>query len=169
MINNAFSIASLFINIPLVFIYFSKKRINTLENKLYSYIVIASFLESIFAILAYITIINREKIPIINEICSKLLVFVMFLWMVLLAIYIFTVACFKEDINDKIKRLLYVFIIISCLIVGFLVFSKPLYYYSMPLIAYSYGPSANVVYFSVTLYGVFCVLAVIINFKHLFV
>jgi len=165
MINNAFSISAFFINIPILFVYFSKRRINTLENKLYSFIVITNLIESILALISYFTIINREKIPIINDIFSKLLIFVMFIWIVLVSIYIFIIVVFKQEVNDKIKKIVYGFIYLSCFIVGILVFVNPLYYYSAPLVAYSYGPSANVVYSSVALYTFFCIICVLLNFK----
>ncbi len=168
MVNNAFSIATVFINVLLTIVYFSKKRIDTVENRIYSWLVIANVSESVLAILSYLTIMNRDKIPLINEIVSKLLIFVMFVWIILITIYIFTIAIFRKEASKKAGNIITYCTLFFITIVGVLIVIKPLYYYSAPKVAYSFGPCANVVYTSVGICFAFCLLIIISNFKNAF-
>lgn len=165
MINNAFSIAIFFVNILLTIVYFSKERIDNTENKIYSLIVIANITESVFALLSYVTIMNRETVPILNEIVSKSLIFVMFIWIILITIYIFTIASFEKDVSKKATNIIKYATIFFIAIVGILLVIFPLYYYSAPKVAYSYGPCANVVYTSVGICFGFCMIIILTNIK----
>ena len=52
----------LLFGIILLIIYFSKKRINGKETKLYNYLLVLSFIGLIIEILCCITVANQEKI-----------------------------------------------------------------------------------------------------------
>ena len=67
---NLFTILSLFYIVILMVVYFSKKRINNLENKIYSCLIVDNFIGLVIAILCYYTVLNCEKIPLTNY-CIK--------------------------------------------------------------------------------------------------
>ena len=169
MINNAFTIAGLMLSILLTTIYFVKPRIKTLENKIYSYLVITNLIELILAIITYITIINRETIPLLNDFFSKLLIFSMFIWINLMSIYIYIISNLETEKLNNRKNINFVkisfFTIIG--IAGLLIFILPLHYYSEPNIAYSYGSSANIIYVFDALEVLFWIVCLFKNFKNL--
>ena len=92
MLNNAFTIASLFPTFLICIVYFSKQRMNTIENKIYSLLTIVNMIEIIIAIASYTTIQFSNIIPIINEIVSKLLLLTMFLWITIFSFYFYIIS-----------------------------------------------------------------------------
>ena len=74
MINNAFTIFSFFIILFVSVIYFSKKKLKTIETTLYSWLLVTNLGMLIFAILSYVTIIYRDQMPILNNFVSKTLI-----------------------------------------------------------------------------------------------
>ena len=66
-----FSVVSLFYSILLTIIFFSKERLITLENKVYSWAIIANLIGIILAISSYFLILRVDELPIINIIISK--------------------------------------------------------------------------------------------------
>ena len=66
-----FSVVSLFYSILLTIIFFSKERLITLENKVYSWAIIANLIGIILAISSYFLILRVDELPIINIIIAK--------------------------------------------------------------------------------------------------
>ena len=58
---NIFTIYSLFYSVLLNTVYFTKKRINTLENKLFESIMLTNFIGVLLAIFSYFTIKNIDS------------------------------------------------------------------------------------------------------------
>lgn len=168
MINNAFTIAGFFTSILLTIIYFYKPRINNTENKIYSWIVIFNMIELTLAIITYITINNRDVIPIINDFVSKTLILTMFIWLTLLTIYVFVISGTTDNLEKNKKNIRNVLaVFFSVIIVAtVLIYSNNLYYYSSANIAYSYGPSANVIYILDSIEIIFWILCIIKNIKN---
>ena len=148
MFNNAYTLCSFIYSVLVTIIFFSKKRINTLENKIYGNLLIVNLLNIIIAIMCYFTILNRNNFPLFNSIVSKLLLLFFFIWIFLFTLYIFTIANMKIDITSRQSKIINSIIVF---IVAILIFILPLNYYGSGNIAYSYGPSANVVYISATI------------------
>ena len=89
---NIFTIYSFFYSIILNIIYFSKKRLETLENKLFAMIMLSNFIGVLLAISSYFTISNMEKLSLINEIVSKGYIVYLLTWLTLFTFYIFTIS-----------------------------------------------------------------------------
>ena len=130
----------------LVIIYFRRKNIRSLETKTYSKIVITNFLNVLFAILCYFTILYKDNLFFINDIVSKTLLIFFITWELFFTYYIMIIIN-KDDkkvkaTTDKLKLL--ILFLYSLLIA--IIYYLPLYYHNENKIIYSYGPSANLIY-----------------------
>ena len=169
MANNFFTIASVFYSLLLTIVYFKKNRLKTLENKLYSMLVLTNLATVLMAFSCYFTIINMDKIPLINDIVSKTLVVCYFMWINIFTVYVFIITSkkYKSIKEYKIsKKTIYSLIIYSLIIIA-IIYILPLYYHNVNLVVYSYGPSANFVYAMSGLYMMIWPFRIISNFKNL--
>lgn len=168
MPNNAFSILSFFYNIFVFVTFFTKDRLNTLENKIYKYLIIFNTLNILSVLICWITILARDFMPLVNDFFSKLVLIFYAAWVLIFTLYVFLIS--YKDKNEKFNKSYETFkkIIISILIlVIFLIVILPLNYYGEGNIAYSFGPSANVVYITTALSMVLWVFMCLTNYKKL--
>ncbi len=143
---NILTIASLFYIILLMVVYFSKPRIKNIENRIYSSLLRCNFIGLISAILCYFTVLNYEKLGIINYIVSRiyllyLVAFIFFFFTYLLSV----VSRNAEKTLLNCKR----YFTISFIVISILIYYLPLSYENTKGV-YSYGASANVVYIVAT-------------------
>lgn len=114
-------IATLLLSLLLIFIYFSKKRVNNFEIKIYSKMIIVNFLYSIMAIIiyAYAKLVGDN---FIISLFQKIYMSLMLILIVFLVIYNFRILSVKKNISKIID-----YIIISTLVVFIaLIFITPL-------------------------------------------
>lgn len=150
-----FQIASLAYILLLVFIFFSKKRLKTVENKIYSYLIVINLIGVILDILStYIAIVDVNY-PLLN-IISKF--YLMYLILFLLTFTAYALILSKNDIDEskryqrfvKIKNVIILVFVVLCL----LILCLPLSNYSKDGIVYTYGLCAQVTY----IIAFFCIL-----------
>ena len=166
-----FSTCSLFYSILLTIMYFSKKRLNRVENKIYGSLIICNLIGVILAVSCYYTINNMDNMPFLNYIVSKSLLIYYLAWITIFTIYVFVISYQKkvrneEEKNKNIKKISKLFIILFFLIT-ILVCILPLYFHNTNGIIYSYGPSANLLYVVIPLYIVSFFLYMVKNLKYL--
>lgn len=155
-----FSIEALFYLGLLLLVYFKKKVFKSRENKIYSILVIVTFIELLTEIILDIVGPLYQAIPKISYSVAKIYCIFIILWNCLLCTYVFLVALKmknKERYSSSTKTLLMSFGIALSLASVLL----PINFYYYGKIAYTYGPSVNVVYISAIVYsliGVFCLL-----------
>ena len=155
-----FSIEALFYLGLLLLVYFKKKVFKSRENKIYSILVIVTFIELLTEIILDIVGPLYQAIPKISYSVAKIYCIFIILWNCLLCTYVFLVALKmknKERYSSSTKTLLISFGIALSLASALL----PINFYYSGKIAYTYGPSVNVVYISAIVYsliGVFCLL-----------
>lgn len=166
-----FSACSLFYSVLLTMTFFSKKRIQTLENKIYGYLIVSNLIGTILAVSCYFTIINRESMLVVNDLISKALLIYYLTWISFFTAYILVISYKKENasVEGRQKHYQSVFNILTIiyLLISILVFVLPLNYYSKGSVAYSYGPSANILYVLIPIYIVVCLVAMFRNFKEI--
>ena len=138
-----FSIVSLFYCVLNAILFFTKEKIQTKENKIYSIILIVNFIGLIIEIT--VSMILRCNIQI-NE-----FLLILGLRLILLYIpiwtYIFTYYVIHISLVDKKRKEIYKYIGIALMVItSFLTLILPFNYYSKNGIAYSYGAAANLVY-----------------------
>ena len=133
--------------ILLSIIYFSKDKINTIENKIYKYTVIINLFCVLLDILSIFTI-HYFNGTLFNLLVSKLYLISILLWIATLTIYIFAISK-KNDGNEKANKvnhflriLSFVLFLICCFYIGFLKIN----FVNEPGIIYSYGPAPDFVY-----------------------
>ena len=166
-----FSTCSLFYSILLTIMYFSKKRLNRVENKIYGSLIICNLIGVILAVSCYYTINNMDNMLFLNYIVSKSLLIYYLAWITIFTIYVFVISYQKkarneEEKNKNIKKISKLFIILFFLI-AILVCILPLYFHNTNGIIYSYGPSANLLYVVIPLYIISFFLYMVKNLKYL--
>ena len=169
MTNNAYTIISLVYNLLVLVCFFSKKRIDTLENKIYGLLLRINFFNIIFALMSFLTIMNASNVSFLNNVVSKTLLVFFGLWTVVFTIYIYVISYSKKYNKDFDKKYsLFKKVILSVFAIAILaIYVLPLYYFGENGIAYSYGPSANVVYILTTLLIISWVIMSLSNYKNI--
>lgn len=151
-----FQYLSLMYIILLSVIYFTKKRIENKETKIYSYLVVTSFIGVILDIITtYLAYVNVNNI-FLNPLCKLYLIYLL-VWMYFIGIYIFYISDSK-----RAKILIKVYNFVNILL-AILTMILPLYNFSENGVTYTYGPSANVLY---TCVGINIIVYLSILFKN---
>lgn len=164
-----FQLCSLFYIFLLIVVYFSKKRLKSVENRLYILLAITNFLGLLLDIFSVFTIRNMNTHPILNFYISKFYLIYLLTWITLFTIYIFIIST-KNKSNAKTKeyitKIFTIFsIIYSLLVIAIIVL--PLYYFNENNVVYSYGPSASLLYIVSGIYMIIWIICMISNLKNI--
>lgn len=163
------SIASMLYMIMVAIIYFTKEKVNTSENKIFSKLVLIS-LASLFSEI-YITFIPIDmKIPLF-VISLKVYLILCVFWLSYFMEYVFIITRNNENkllINykQKYKKTYIRFWIITAFVISAVIL-LPISFYNENGMKYSYGPSVDVVFGSSALYMVIMFIYIIKNLKNL--
>lgn len=145
---------SLIYSLLVLFVYFSKKRANIQETKIYDALVGVNIINLILELLCCYTVYNINNLPFIaTELTNRLFLLIIFYWQTLFTIYIYIIS-FKKNYNDKLdfnKPIGKIAIVAWIIMIVGLVF-LPLEYYNKNGLVYSYGMSANFLYVIVVIY-----------------
>ncbi len=143
MNNLYFQISGLFALILITIVYFSKKRVDTIETRLYAAMLIVSFFAIFFDILIiYITYIyGADGAMLLLQILNKFYFCFLLLWVYIFASYIFNVSFDLKEKNFKLHKFLRYIGIVIYIISAIIIFVLPVYIYDKDNIMYSYGPS----------------------------
>lgn len=151
--------------ILLVVCFFTRKRINSIETKLYGGMLIASLLDSILMVtlifIAYISPQSEWLLIILNRL--DYIQFIIWIWLFL--VYIFHITY-----SNKLKKQLYlqIFFKITAFISGVTAFSMlvlPVDIYNTNNIMYSYGIASTVLYIVGAVYIGIIFIILILNIK----
>ena len=164
-----FQLCSLFYIFLLIVVYFSKKRLKSVENRLYILLAITNFLGLFLDIFSVFTIRNMNTHPILNFYISKFYLIYLLTLITLFTIYIFIIST-KNKSNAKTKeyitKIFTIFsIIYSLLVIAIIVL--PLYYFNENNVVYSYGPSASLLYIVSGIYMIIWIICMISNLKNI--
>ena len=143
-------------------VYFKKERFNTLENKIYSYLILTSLFGTIIGVPCYYFMKYKEIFGVFNIITSKAYLVYLVMWLMIFTMYILLITVKGIDKNKLIKN---IFIITIILLVGVIIL--PLYYYNENGIVFSYGPSTNLMYIISSLFILIVIGCMIKNIKFL--
>ena len=108
-------IFSFFYVLFLGILYFSKNRLNNIENKIYKKLLVTNFLGITIQIICELTMVFQIKI--LSILMTKLLLIYFSFWIMLFFQYVFEISDLKIK---KIKNLNYIFIIFSSILILFL-------------------------------------------------
>ena len=166
-ISSTFSMCSFFYSLLLIIVYFRKKRLDTLENRIYGWTIIVNFIGIILAITSYITIIYYNQIPITNMIISKALIvyYLTYIWLLTFYIYVISKKVNYDNVHTDFKKIIN-FGFIVYIILALTIIILPLYFKNDTSV-YSYGPSANVTYFVSAIAIIYWLFILFKNFKEI--
>ena len=143
---NIFTIYSLFYSLLINIVYFSSKRLRSIENKIFEKIMLTNFVGVLLAIGSYFTIKNIDRFELLNTFVSKGYIVYLLTWLTLFSVYIFVISIKDgKDKKSEVNKIINLFGILY-LIFLIIIIIKPLYYHNINGAIYSYGPSANVMY-----------------------
>ena len=143
---NIFTIYSLFYSLLINIVYFSSKRLRSIENKIFEKIMLTNFVGVLLAIGSYFTIKNIDRFKLLNTFVSKGYIVYLLTWLTLFSVYIFVISIKEgKDKKSEVNKIINLFGILY-LIFLIIIIIKPLYYHNINGAIYSYGPSANVMY-----------------------
>ncbi len=169
----SFTVCSLFFSFLLTIVYFSKKRLSTLENKLYAILIITNLVGLIIHILCGVVtpMIDGDMRSIIF---SKLYLGYLLTWIMLFTIYIFVISR-KSDLEKNkgentlkeyyIKLFAYISTIylICC---AFLII-LPIEIFNENGVIYTYGIAVNFLYIISGLCMIVMIICMLLNFKNI--
>lgn len=161
-----FSICSLLFILIFMIFYFTKKKIDSIENKLYSTILITSIIGLLIDIVGCFCLINFSTNSELNIFISKIYLIFYFLWSYIFMFYVFIIS-FKDKIknlNSFYKKLKKYGLIISFIII-FLILIFPIEIMFNKNEAYSTGISVNMVYFLASIEVVIMLSCLLFNIK----
>ncbi len=145
---------SLIYSLLICFIFFSKKRANIIETKIYTSLIILNITNLILELLCCYTVYNMKSLPfMVTEIINRCFLLTIYYWESVFTLYIYVIS-FKDKYNDKLnfksklgKKFLIFFF---TMLIG--IIFLPLKYHNENNMVYSYGPSANFLYVIVVIY-----------------
>ena len=149
--------------------YYSKKRIKNIENKLYNFIIITTFFGIFLEIGCILLVPIMDKHSLLNEVVNRLYLVYIMTWITIFTKYVFAIS-FDNDkkfsiiVKNNIKKIDIGLLIIYITFVLGLIF-MPLYYFYDGKYVYSYGPATNLLYIANFLVISLWAICVILNYK----
>lgn len=140
--------------ILLMFIYFSKRRYKSKENKIYSILIITSFIGVLLELGCRLTIPLLNEIPKTTFLITKLYLVYLLTWVTLLSLYTFIIV---NNPQSKFKHTK-ISIIITYIINIIIIFYLPINYYNDGELIYTYGLS---VYWAYIISFVYIIISII--------
>lgn len=152
-------IATQLLAVFLLFIYFSKKRLNTKENKIYSKMLIINF---VYALMAIITFLYAKTYgdDFVISIMQKIYMSLMLLLIINILIYNISIL----NIKDSIRKSLNMIIRFSSVLLVIVVFITPLHVINKGDILDGYGLSYDIVLGATVLYFILIIISIIVIF-----
>ena len=145
--------------ILLMFIYFSKRRYKSKENKIYSILIITSFIGVLLELGCRLTIPLLNEIPKTTFLITKLYLVYLLTWVTLLSLYTFIIV---NNPQSKFKRAK-ISIIITYIINIIIIFYLPINYYNDGELIYTYGLSVYWVYIVSFVYIIISIINILLS------
>ncbi len=163
-----FQICSLFYIVLLMIIFFSKDKIKSKENKIFSILIVSNFIGLLLDLTSTYMALTDVNNPLLNFI-SKLYLIYLLTWISLFTFYTFVISYSKNNSNEfsktkKYKNVKKISIILYTLM-SFLLLILPLYNFSENGVIYTYGPGANISYAIGGLLDVISVIMIVSNIR----
>ena len=165
-----FTIASLMYNVLLMIAYFSKDKIKTSENKVYSKLIIINFVGIVLELFCTIFAGYAEEHLLFYTILNKLFLIELIVWGATFGIYVFLISSKKDSVVALKKYMKNVLKLYGGLIllISILVIILPLEFKFVDgYVMYSYGWAANAVYFGIFISIFLMIVCLIKNFKNI--
>ena len=161
-----FLIEAIVYSMLLMTVYFRKKVFKSKENKVYSILVVVSFFELIIELILDFVGPMYKEIPNVSYFVARLFSFGVELWITILLCYVLFV-CLSIKKKERYIPVVRNIAIVLMIIFTTLNFILPLNFKYDGYIAYTYGPSVNIIYLSAFLYSFVGIIALIRNIKNI--
>ena len=163
--NIYFSFLSFFYIVLLLIVFFSKNRLNTLENKIYKYLIIVCFSGAILEMSQMATCLVMDTLPWLNEFVAHLFLVNIFTWITLLLLYTIAVSFQKKIIKTIATPIIVVWAVASVFLL-----LLPIQYYFEPgkmFYSYTYGDAVDFLKIVSIMFLLFSVLCMFMRIKEL--
>ena len=161
-----FLIEAIVYSMLLMTVYFRKKVFKSKENKVYSILVVVSFFELIVELILDFVGPMYKEIPNVSYFVARLFSFGVELWITILLCYVLFV-CLSIKKKERYIPVVRNIAIVLMIIFTTLNFILPLNFKYDGYIAYTYGPSVNIIYLSAFIYSFIGIIALIRNIKNI--
>lgn len=161
-----FLIEAIVYSMLLMTVYFRKKVFKSKENKVYSILVVVSFFELVVELILDFVGPMYKEIPNVSYFVARLFSFGVELWITILLCYVLFV-CLNIKKKERYIPVVRNVAIVLMIIFTTLNFILPLNFKYDGYIAYTYGPSVNIIYLSAFLYSFVGIIALIRNIKNI--
>lgn len=142
----SFSICSFIFVLMFIIFYFSKERLNTLDTKMYSYILVTNIIGIMIDVFGYFIFKIYGSKSFISIMVSKFYLVYYFLWAYFFLLYIFVIS-FREKSEYLLqKKFTKTIIILTSLFICLIILIMPIQITYEDNVAYSSGLSVNMVY-----------------------
>ena len=142
----SFSICSFIFVLMFIIFYFSKERLNTLDTKMYSCILVTNIIGIMIDVFGYFIFKIYGSESFISILISKFYLVYYFLWAYFFLLYIFVIS-FREKTKYLLqKKFTKPSIILTSIIISLIVLIMPIQITYEDNVAYSSGLSVNMVY-----------------------
>lgn len=161
MTNLYFPICALFCSFLLIVTFFAKKRIKSAETKLFSGLLITSFLDSILMVLIiYIAYVKPDSKSLYY--LNKLDFLQYLFWATFFFLYFYNIT-FR--VGKKKKSIMPKIVIFINIVISILIFISPIDIHTKNNIMYSSGQAVNILYIICALYFLAIIISVLFNLK----
>ena len=160
-----FLIEAIVYSMLLMTVYFRKKVFKSKENKVYSILVVVSFFELIVELILDFVGPMYKEIPNVSYFVARLFSFGVELWITIFCYVLFVCLSIKK--KERYIPVVRNIAIVLMIIFTTLNFILPLNFKYDGYIAYTYGPSVNIIYLSAFLYSFIGIIALIRNIKNI--
>ena len=142
----SFSICSFIFVLMFIIFYFSKERLNTLDTKMYSCILVTNIIGIMIDVFGYFVFKIYGSESFISILISKFYLVYYFLWAYFFLLYIFVIS-FREKTEYLLqKKFTKPSIILTSIIISLTILITPIQITYKDNVAYSSGLSVNMVY-----------------------
>lgn len=148
-----------FISLLLLILFYSKKRVNNIETKIYLYLLLTNVLDTVLMLIILCLYYFNYDLTFLSFL-SKFEYLALLVWIWLFFIYVIYYLFFdgkkEEDSFNNITKITGLITFFAAILILFL----PVSIYSSDGIMYSYGPALNVVYYLSLLYSVLAIILI---------
>ena len=125
-------------------VYFSRPRIKSVENKVYSYLLLISVCNLVLEVGCCFFVAHRDSYRLINEIINRMFLLGLLSWLIIFTFYMVYISFFKNNTfyNKYRKECIEICFLILVILFGFILIN-PIYYFSNSVYTYSYGPATD--------------------------
>ena len=143
-------VTCLVFSLILVITFFVRKNYNSLENKLFKWLMISNNIGLVLELICYYAFSISSKNIILSIVVPRILLFYFLIWIIIFTIYVFDI-CYNKEKQRFDKDMNRIYIIMSALFIlsSVAILVLPLYNHNDGVYFYTYGPAVdylNVIY-----------------------